>query len=152
MRDNMAKGIKIIIVNGPNINLMGKREPGIYGSKTIEDVNALIKNYADENNIKVSFFQSNSEGKLIDYIHENDEAHGILINPGGFTHYSIAIRDAILAVNIPAVEVHFSNIHSREEFRRVSMIAPVCIGQIAGFGYNSYILGLQALLDYLTRK
>ena len=147
----MSKVLKIIIVNGPNINLVGKREPGIYGNKKLSEVNALIDNYADKNNIEAVFFQSNSEGGVIDFIHENADADGIVINPGAYTHYSIAIRDAIIAVGIPAVEVHFSNIHSREEFRRTSMVAPVCIGQIAGFGYNSYILGLRALLDYLQK-
>ena len=148
----MAKVLKIIVVNGPNINLIGKREPEIYGNKKLEEVNALINNYADENNVKVSFFQSNSEGGIIDFIHQNDSVDGIVINPGAFSHYSIALRDAISAVSIPTVEVHFSNIHSREEFRRASIVAPVCIGQISGFGYNSYILGLIALIDYLTKN
>ena len=152
MRDNMAKGFKIIIVNGPNLNLIGKREPDIYGNKKLADINVLINKYADENKIETSFYQSNSEGDIIDFIHENADADGMLINPAAYTHSSIAIRDAILAVGIPAVEVHLSNIHSREEFRRSSMVAPVCIGQITGFGYNSYILGLNALVDHLRNK
>ncbi len=144
--------MEILIINGPNINLLGERETGYYGSLTLAEIDGIIMEYGGKKNIKLSFFQSNSEGEIIDFIHNNKKADGIVINPAAYTHTSIAIRDAISSVSVPTVEVHLSNIHSREEFRRHSHIAPVCIGQITGFGYYSYILGLMALENFLNSK
>ena len=146
----MNKKIKILVINGPNLNLLGERETGMYGTQTIEDMKNLMAGFTGDKGIDLDFFQSNTEGEIINHIHLNRTADGILINPAAFTHTSIAIRDAIAAVKIPAVEVHLTNIHAREEFRRNSYIAPVCIGQISGFGIYSYLLGLQALFNYLT--
>jgi 3-dehydroquinate dehydratase II len=148
----MGKKIKVLVVSGPNLNLLGTREPEIYGSSTLEDMKELTLSHARAHGIDLDFFQSNLEGEIINYIQQNRDAEGIVINPAAFTHTSIAIRDTIAAVGIPAVEVHLSNIHAREEFRRISLIAPVCIGQISGFGINSYQLGLAALVNYLTEK
>jgi 3-dehydroquinate dehydratase II len=141
--------IKILVIHGPNLNLLGTREPEIYGSTTYEDINKIIKEYAENNKIEVEIFQSNSEGDIVNYIQKKKDYNGLVINPAAYTHTSIAIGDAIKAVNIPAVEVHLSNIHSREDFRRTSYIAPVCIGQISGFGHYSYILGINALVNHL---
>jgi len=144
--------MKILILNGPNLNRLGKREPEIYGHETLEDVERDLTSFATEHNIEASFFQSNTEGLLIDRIHKasDDEMDGIIFNPGAFTHYSIALRDAIASVSIPTIEVHISNIHNREPFRQVSVIAPVCVGQIAGFGTDGYELAMRAFL--LRRK
>lgn len=138
---------KVKIINGPNINLTGLREPAVYGSETLRDINAEIAEKAAEMGFQCDFFQSNSEGELIDEIHSVllGGYDGCVINAGAYTHYSYAIRDAIAATGKPFVEVHMSNIHSREEFRHTSVIAPVCVGQIAGFGKNSYVLALRAL-------
>lgn len=142
---------KLLIVHGPNLNLLGTREPSVYGQQTLNDINLALQAFAQEHRASVRCEQSNHEGTLIDHIHDAREwADGILINPGAFTHYSYALRDAIAAVNLPTVEVHLSNVHARESFRHQSVIAPVCVGQIAGFGWRSYLLGLQALLDHLT--
>ncbi len=139
---------RISIINGPNLNLLGMREKDVYGSRTLEDINREIRGFAEENDIDVEFFQSNSEGDIIDYIHKNASVSGgIVINPGAYTHTSVAIRDAITSVAVKTVEVHLSNIHGREEFRKHSFIAPVCVGQISGFGYYSYILGIMALMQ-----
>ena len=141
----------LLIINGPNLNLLGTRETGIYGKMTLSEINSLIsEKFGDV--IKPVFFQSNSEGDIIDFIHNNRTSDGIVINPGAYTHTSIAIRDAIASVDLPAVEIHLSNVHSREEFRSLSYIAPVCIGQISGFGTFSYILGIEALINYLEHK
>ncbi|HOD14212.1 MAG TPA: type II 3-dehydroquinate dehydratase [Spirochaetota bacterium] len=145
----MGTNKKILVVNGPNLNLLGTREPEIYGDKTLEDVKRLMLSAAEGYDITLEFFQSNVEGDIINYLHQNRSADGVVINPAAFTHTSIALRDAIAATGIPAVEVHLSNIHAREEFRRVSYVAPVCIGQISGFGIQSYLLGLLALLHHL---
>jgi 3-dehydroquinate dehydratase-2 len=140
--------LKILIIHGPNLNLLGKREPKIYGITTLDDINKKIHEFAQKNDIETSIFQSNSEGEIIDLIHNNQTSSGILINPGAYTHTSIAIADAIKSVDIPTVEVHLSNIHSREEFRRKSFIAQACIGQISGFGPYSYILGLEGIINF----
>jgi 3-dehydroquinate dehydratase-2 len=143
--------VNILILHGPNLNLLGKREPDVYGHVSLADIDTAIRELAAQKKCEVRILQSNSEGALIDALHEAmDYADGILINPGAFTHYSIALRDAIAATGLPAVEVHLSNVYSRELFRHQSVIAPVCIGQIAGFGWRSYLLGLQALIDYLN--
>ncbi|MCY7390592.1 MAG: type II 3-dehydroquinate dehydratase [Leptolyngbyaceae cyanobacterium CAN_BIN12] len=142
----------VLILNGPNLNLLGKREPGVYGSTTLDEINSLLSNEARLIDVTVCCQQSNHEGVLIDAIHAAVGTHqGLLINAGAYTHTSIALRDAIAAVNIPTVEVHLSNIYSRETFRHHSYIAPVAIGQISGFGAESYRLGLQALVHYLRR-
>lgn len=142
----------ISVLHGPNLNLLGMRERSIYGNVTLATINrALVAAAGDDNEIQT--FQSNHEGALIDEMQRAREwADGLLLNPGAFTHYSYAIRDAVAGVALPTVEVHLSNIHSREEFRHRSVIAPVCIGQISGFGWRSYLLGLQGLLAYLCEN
>lgn len=136
---------RILIINGPNLNLLGTREKDIYGNETLEDIAKKANLEAQHLNMELDFVQSNHEGEIIDKIHYARGKYDVLIiNPGAYTHYSIAIRDAIKAVEIPAIEIHLSNIHSREEFRSKSVIAPVCIGQICGFGSNSYLLALNA--------
>ncbi|HIK27167.1 MAG: type II 3-dehydroquinate dehydratase [Oscillatoriaceae bacterium SKW80] len=142
--------LSILVLHGPNLNLLGKREPGIYGYVTLEAINQLLEKEAHSLGVEVSALQSNHEGVLIDAIHAAQMRHdGILINAGAYTHTSIALRDAIAAVAIPTVEVHLSNIYRRESFRHHSYIAPVSIGQISGFGAESYRLGLQALVHHL---
>ncbi len=147
----MAK-YDILIVNGPNINLLGTREKTVYGSKTLDEINKDLADYCKKKDLAVTFFQSNHEGAIIDFIHKNRNVDGIVINPAAFTHTSVAIRDAISGVDIPTIEVHLSNIHSREEFRKKSYIAPVCIGQISGFGDWSYRAGIDAMIHYLENR
>ena len=144
--------LSVLVLHGPNLNLLGQREPGIYGSVTLDEINHLLEAEAQKLQAKVSTVQSNHEGVLVDTIHAATREHqGILINAGAYTHTSVAIRDAIAAVNIPTVEVHLSNIYQREAFRHHSYIAAVAIGQISGFGAESYRLGLQALVHYLRK-
>ena len=144
--------MKILILNGPNLNLLGTREPEKYGNQTLSDVENFVKEEASKLNVEVDFYQSNIEGELVDKIQEaKGNYDGIVMNPAAYTHTSVAIRDALLAVQIPTIEVHISNIHTREEFRKISLTAPACVGQITGFGINSYKLGLVALVDYLNQ-
>lgn len=139
--------MKILVINGPNINFLGIREKNIYGTKNYEDLCDYIKSEAKILGVEVEVLQSNIEGEIIGYIQDAYEKYdGIVINPGAYTHYSIAIYDALKAVSIKTVEVHISNIHSREEFRRKSVTAPACIGQICGFGFYGYIMAIMALL------
>ena len=141
-----------MILHGPNLNLLGLREPEIYGSTTLVQINKTLKSNSEKLQVSLSCLQSNCEGELVDAIHNARNQHqGIIINAGAYTHTSVAIRDAITAVQIPTVEVHLSNIYTREEFRHHSYIAPVAIGQISGFGADSYCLGLQALVNYLKQ-
>lgn len=141
---------RVLVLHGPNLNLLGERETGIYGKDTMESINAYIKKYAQELSLDCDIHQSNSEGRLVDLLHgARGTYEGVVINAGAYTHYSIAIRDAISAIRIPCVEVHMSNVFAREEFRHKSVIAPVCAGSIVGFGKNSYILALQGLKDLL---
>ena len=138
--------MNILVINGPNLNLLGTREPEIYGEDTLEELMMWLQTTPSGSDHSFKFFQSNHEGEIIDTLHDERQwANGILINPGAFTHYSYAIRDAISAIQIPTVEVHFSDIHNREEFRQLSVISPVCINQISGFGKDSYIEGLKLL-------
>ena len=144
--------ISVLVLNGPNLNLLGKREPGVYGFVTLDEIDSMLVDEARLLGVELFCQQSNHEGALIDAIHATVDTHqGLLINAGAYTHTSIALRDAIAAVNIPTVEVHLSNIYSREAFRHHSYIAPVAIGQISGFGAESYRLGLQALICHLRR-
>jgi 3-dehydroquinate dehydratase-2 len=141
---------RIQIIHGPNLNLLGTREPEVYGLLTLKDIDERLRALGAQRGLELEILQSNHEGAIVDAIQAaRGWAHAILINPAAFTHYSLAIRDAIAAVDLPAVEVHLSNVHAREAFRRQSVIAPVCIGQIAGFGWRSYLLGLNALVDHL---
>ena len=140
--------MNILVINGPNLNLLGIREPDVYGSETLSDIENWLNEQPESNGHIIFWFQSNHEGDLIDRIHEAmGNSDGIIINPGAFTHYSYALRDAISSVNIPTVEVHLSDIERREEFRKLSVITDVCIKRITGFGKKSYLIGLQALLD-----
>ncbi len=144
--------LSILVLHGPNLNLLGQREPGIYGSLTLEQINHQLQQEADKLVIKISILQSNHEGDLVEAIQiALDHHQGILINAAAYTHTSVALRDAIAAVAIPTVEVHLSNIYRREAFRHHSWIAPVALGQISGFGPQSYFLGLQALVNHLQR-
>ena len=145
--------LKVLVLHGPNLNLLGRREPEIYGSMSLSDIDAVLNEQAAKHNITLRIVQSNHEGVLIDAIHAAiGWADGILINAGAFTHTSIALRDALAVVSLPAVEVHLSNIYAREAFRHRSLIAPVCVGQISGFGWRSYLLGLTALVEVLSAR
>ncbi|HNW26288.1 MAG TPA: type II 3-dehydroquinate dehydratase [Candidatus Gastranaerophilaceae bacterium] len=145
--------MKILIINGPNLNMLGTREPEKYGFETLADIEKELYAYSFELSVDIETFQSNIEGEIIDKIQKaNFGFDGIVINPGGYSHTSVAIRDAISAVNLPCIEVHMTNVHAREEFRHNSLIAPVCIGQITGFKKNVYKLGLSAICEYLNSK
>lgn len=145
--------MKILVLHGPNLNLLGTREPDVYGSMSLEDINQKLVELGKELGTEIECFQSNHEGALIDALHEaRTAANGVIINPGAYTHTSIALRDAISAIQIPVIEVHLSNVYAREEFRHVSMISAVCKGKVVGLGWRSYTLGLRALHEFLTEK
>ena len=140
----------ILLLHGPNLNLLGTREPEFYGSLTLDDINARIIEAGQEHGVEVRTFQSNSEGALIDALQDaRNWANGVIFNPGGYTHTSVALRDAVSAIGIPVIEVHISNVYAREEFRHKSLLSPVCKGKITGFGWRSYWLGLLALVKFL---
>lgn len=145
--------VKVLVLNGPNLNLLGAREPGVYGHDTLEDIEVMVSGRAGELGVQVSFVQSNHEGALIDALHAAAGSFdAVVFNPGAYTHYAYALRDAVASAQVPVVEVHLSNIAGREEFRRISVIAPVCVGQISGFGPLSYILGLEAVVGHVEES
>ncbi|MBI4844237.1 MAG: type II 3-dehydroquinate dehydratase [Nitrospirae bacterium] len=144
--------MKVLVIHGPNLNLLGSRESDIYGKRTLEDINGMLNSLADELSAELSIKQSNHEGEIVDIIQNAKGFDAIIINPAAYTHTSVAIRDAIAAVDVPAIELHLSNINSREEFRHKSLIAPVAHGQISGFGYNSYLLALRAAVSIVNEK
>ena len=145
--------MKILVLHGPNLNLLGTREPGVYGSMTLGDINAALLELGNELGAELKCFQSNHEGALIDELQEaRTWANGVVFNPGGYTHTSVALRDAITAIGIPVIEVHMSNVYAREEFRHNSLISAVCKGKIVGLGWRSYTLGLRALIELLSDK
>lgn len=144
------QALRIWVVHGPNLNLLGTREPEIYGAITLGELDRRIETAAAEAGVEVESFQSNHEGELVERLHAaREHAHGILLNPGGLTHTSVVLRDALLATKLPAVEVHLSNVHAREEFRHRSLVADVVVGRVLGFGPASYLLGLQGLVAHL---
>lgn len=144
---------KLLVINGPNLNLLGTREPSVYGNITLDQLQEEMSQHALAYNIKLEFFQSNHEGAIIDQLHQAmDRFDGLIINPGAYTHYSYAIRDAITSVHLPTVEVHISNIHAREEFRHHSVIAPIAIGQITGLGLYGYIAAIHFFANYLKKQ
>ena len=151
IEDGRARGKTVLVLHGPNLNLLGRREPEVYGALTLDQINDRLRALADELGVTVEIVQSNAEGDLVDRIQDAaGTAHAIVINPAAYTHTSVAIRDAILAVGVPVVEVHLSNIHAREEFRHRSLISDVAVGQISGFGVDSYLLGLRAAVRVIA--
>lgn len=144
--------MKILVIHGPNLNLLGTRESDIYGTTTLDEINDSLRNLANDLGVEIDIRQSNHEGEIVDMIQGSKDYRALVINPAAYTHTSIAIRDAIAAVDIPAVEIHLSNIHQREEFRQKSLIAPVASGQISGFGPESYLLGLRAAVSTANAK
>lgn len=152
-KKSKPRTFSILVIHGPNLNLLGEREPDIYGTVSLPKINQAIQKEAQKLSAQVMFVQSNHEGELVDVIGAAKKSyHGILINPAAYTHTSVALRDALAACGIPAVEVHLSNIYAREEFRRQSLTAPVCVGQVSGFGPESYLLGLRALVETLKAR
>jgi 3-dehydroquinate dehydratase-2 len=144
--------VSILIINGPNLNTLGQREPEVYGNTTLEEIDRSVREYADRMGMTVEFFQSNSEGAIIDFIQEKQaKATGIIINAGGLTHTSIPLRDSLAALSVPVIEVHISNIYAREEFRHKSLLAPVVRGQISGLGWHGYLLAMDYLLSEANR-
>jgi 3-dehydroquinate dehydratase-2 len=142
---------QILVLNGPNLNMLGTREPEVYGSGTLEAIIADLRRFAAERDADIRDFQSNTEGALVDALHDaKGWAHGVVFNPGAYTHTSVALRDAITSIDLPVVETHLSNVHSREEFRHTSMISAVCLGVVGGFGRNSYLLALDGLVRHLS--
>ncbi len=145
--------MKILILHGPNLNLLGAREPGVYGSLTLDEIDARLVDLGKSLGAEVTCRQSNHEGELLDALHEaRSWADGVIFNPGGYTHTSVALRDAIAAIGIPVIEVHLSNVYAREEFRHKSLLSAVCRGKISGLGWHSYTLGLRGLADLLTER
>jgi len=146
-----TRRLRLLVLHGPNLNLLGQREPDTYGHATLDELNLMLARKATELGVALDVHQSNIEGELVDWLQQaQEQADGVVLNAAAYTHTSIALRDAIAAISVPVVEVHLSNVHAREDFRRHSTIAPVCIGTVSGFGPNSYVLGLRALLDYLA--
>ncbi|MBQ6516067.1 type II 3-dehydroquinate dehydratase [bacterium] len=143
--------MKLLLINGPNLNMLGTREPEKYGSITLDEIETKLKEYAKSLSCELDVFQSNHEGDIIDKIQKSNSYDGVLINAGGYTHTSVAIRDAIASVKTPFVEVHMTNIHAREEFRHTSLLSGVCLAQVIGFKENSYFLALKGLVDYINK-
>jgi len=142
---------KLLLMHGPNLNLLGVREPGVYGATTLAEINERLITLAADKGVELRTFQANSEGALVDALHEAMAwADGVIFNPGAYTHTSVALRDAIAGTGLKVIEIHLSNVHAREEFRHKSLLAPVCIGQISGFGWYSYVLGLEGLLHKIS--
>lgn len=145
--------MKLLILNGPNLNMLGTREPGVYGRQSLADIERMVRDHASRLGAEVEFRQSNHEGELVTWIQEAREAYdAIILNAGAYTHTSVALRDAIVAAGVPTIEVHLSNIHAREEFRHRSLLAPVCMGQISGFGAVSYVLGVEAAVKVKVKS
>lgn len=141
--------MRILVVHGPNLNRLGRREPGIYGVKTLDEIDGILQRRAGELGVEVALFQSNSEGALVDFLQDHADADGLVINPGALTHYGLSLRDAIADLAKPVVEVHLSNVYAREEFRHKSVVAPIALGQISGFGWRGYVAALEMLTDIL---